>query len=210
METKSSESLSESTISAKAENPSVFKIPGLIYVDNFIMPDNQKQFVNFIDKQEWNTSISRRTQHYGYVYSYNNSSITPTTPIPEIFHPLLETLRPYFKVLPDQLIVNEYYPGQGIAPHTDHVGNFGSVVASISLLAPIEMTFSANYNSTRSESIILRPCSAVILTGDARYKWKHSIAGRKFDMIDGQKVMRSRRISLTFRTIKTIFNNNKK
>lgn len=36
----------------------------------------------------------------------------------------------------------------------------------------------------------------------ARFAWKHAIAPRKMDRIDGRLVWRRRRISLTFRTIR--------
>jgi len=173
---------------------------GLIYIDDFLSSEEEKSLVKFIDEQKWNTSISRRTQHYGYNYSYTGRDVTPTTPIPPIFSSIRERLRSYFNCLPDQMIINEYKPGQGIAAHTDHIGNFGPVVVSISLLAPVEMEFTRN--SIATYPLILKPRSAVILTGESRYKWKHEIARRASDVIDGKIVQRLRRISLTFRTVR--------
>jgi len=46
-------------------------------------------------------------------------------------------------------------------------------------------------------TVRLQPRSVVILTGDARYKWTHSIAARKSD----GDIARGRRISLTYRTV---------
>ena len=58
-------------------------IPGLYIINNFIEQDEEQHLINFIDSQEWNTSLQRRTQHYGYTYSYgSNATLTPTTPIP--------------------------------------------------------------------------------------------------------------------------------
>jgi 2OG-Fe(II) oxygenase superfamily len=43
--------------------------------------------------------------------------------------------------------------------------------------------------------------SALILSGEARYCWSHSIAQRKSDKVNGTLIQRSTRISLTFRQI---------
>lgn len=47
----------------------------------------------------------------------------------------------YFPVKPDQIIVNEYTPGQGIAPHMDHSGSFDEWIVSISLISGVTMNF---------------------------------------------------------------------
>lgn len=39
----------------------------------------------------------------------------------------------YFPKIPDQVIINEYQPGQSIAPHIDSVPCFGETIASLSL-----------------------------------------------------------------------------
>jgi len=169
------------------------KVPeGLIYLDDFLTEEEQKSFVEFIDKQVWDTSISRRTQHYGHRYNYNNKAVSDEKipEIPEIFHKLLEKLAPYFdNIKPDQMIINEYNPGQGIGAHIDHLINFGPVVASISLLSSVEMEFRLKDQVYLKK---LKPLSAVILTGPARLKWTHAIK---------PKNVKFRRISLTFRTM---------
>jgi alkylated DNA repair dioxygenase AlkB len=100
---------------------------------------------------------------------------------------------------PEQLIINEYTPGQGIAAHTDHVRYFGDEIVSISLGSDIVMDFDNRPFSTRSVAVLLRRNSCVALNGEARYQWRHSIAKRKTDYIAGQKITRTRRVSLTFR-----------
>lgn len=47
----------------------------------------------------------------------------------------------------------------------------------------------------------LEPRSLVLLYGDARWMWRHSIAQRRTDTVHGQKIARQRRLSITFRTI---------
>lgn len=105
-----------------------------------------------------------------------------------------------FEEAPDQVIVNEYLPGQGIAAHVDCEPCFGPVIASLSLGAPIMMSF----GNKRTREVIeadLAPRSLLVLSGLGRYEWTHSILARKTDMVDGATRQRARRVSLTFRTV---------
>ena len=56
----------------------------------------------------------------------------------------------------------------------------------------------------RCESFILLPRSLLVMTGAARYEWTHAIPPRAFDVIDGQRVERKRRVSITFRKVRDI------
>ena len=51
--------------------------------------------------------------------------------------------------------------------------------------------------------LYLEPRSLVVFSGEARYNWLHSIALRKVDKVEGKLKFRHRRISLTFRKIRT-------
>jgi alkylated DNA repair dioxygenase AlkB len=173
---------------------------GLVYIENFLSQEYHDALVEFIDSQPWNTSLARRTQHMGQRYQYRggHSDDYVAPEMPKIFDSIREALKECFGKLPDQAIVNEYEPGQGIAAHTDDVRQYGPVVASISLLAPVEMEFSYSGKVFKQ---ILQPCSIVVLSGDARYKWKHEIKKRKSDKINSTTVKRSKRISITLRTV---------
>jgi len=48
---------------------------------------------------------------------------------------------------------------------------------------------------------MLEPRSLIVLKGEARYEWAHGIAKRKSDNWQGQVFKRTRRVSLTFRTV---------
>ena len=102
------------------------------------------------------------------------------------------------------MIINEYEPGQGISAHIDCKPCFEDVIYSISLGSSAEMVFSKGDNKI---GVLLHPRSAIILSGDARSKWKHEIPARKSDPspnpVKGKmRTKRSRRISLTFRKVK--------
>lgn len=106
-----------------------------------------------------------------------------------------------FAAVPDQVIANEYLPGQGISAHVDCEPCFGEVIASLSLLSACEMRF-ASLSSGETRAVILLPCSLLVLAGPARRDWTHAIPARLSDVIDGLRVARQRRVSLTFRTMR--------
>lgn len=109
-----------------------------------------------------------------------------------------------FPRAPDQLLVNEYTPGQGIASHIDHEKHFGDVVCSLSLGSACVMDFQSKADSEQVH-MLLPVRGLLALRDDARYQWKHGITKRKSDKLDdGTVLKRGTRISLTFRTMKHI------
>jgi alkylated DNA repair dioxygenase AlkB len=100
----------------------------------------------------------------------------------------------------EQVIVNEYQPGQGISAHVDCVPCFGPVVAAISLGSSCLMDFAHPDDGTEL-AVPLAPGSLLVMTGPARYTWRHAIASRKSDPGAGGRVPRGRRVSVTFRTV---------
>lgn len=171
-------------------------ISGLTYIKDFITADKEQELLAIINATPFDDTLSRRTQQYGYTYSYGqNAKVTRAEKeIPREFNEIVEKIGKF-----NQVIVNEYTPGQGIGPHTDHIYLFGDTIVSVSLMSPIVMTFT---NGSETVNMLLEPRSAVILKGDARYKWRHAIAPRKSDTIDGVSYSRSIRISITFRNTK--------
>lgn len=99
---------------------------------------------------------------------------------------------------PQQLLVNEYEPGQGISRHIDST-LFAEPVITLSLGSGC--IFVLTQQSTRIE-LYLKPKTLIILRGDSRWKWTHEIPSRKSDLVDGVKIHRGRRISLTYRFVK--------
>ena len=164
---------------------------------DLITADEEQALIEAIDQQPWLSDLKRRVQHYGYKYDYKAKSVTDDAylgPLPEWIEDIASRLS--FK--PDQVIVNEYLPGQGISAHVDCVPCFGDTIASLSLGSGATMQFA---NGQEKHELYLEPRSLVILSGPARYKWTHAIPARKSDVVDGFKIERGRRISLTLRTV---------
>ena len=178
-------------------------VDGLHYFPCFVSQAESDFFVSRIDAAPWQNDISRRVQQYGFRYSYHQRAIDSpeeAPPVPGWTDELRERLvrLRIFEKRPDQIIVNEYLPGQGIASHVDR-DVFGGVVASLSLLAPVVMDFTSRISAAR-HSIVLEPRSLLVLERAARTDWTHGIAKRKTD----GGVKRARRLSLTLRTVKEL------
>lgn len=182
-----------------------YGIKGLYYVENYLSKSEIDMIMgnikNSIKFEHIYNAKSRRVAHYGYYYSYNRSGLNPAPPIPnyladlvcpnrisEIFDQDQSQSQPQPTTIFDQLIINEYHPNQQIAPHIDHVKQFGPIIACISIGQDVPITFS-NGQST-DININIKSGSIYIMTGDARYKYKHSL----------KNTGNSTRYSLTYRT----------
>jgi alkylated DNA repair dioxygenase AlkB len=97
----------------------------------------------------------------------------------------------------DQMLVNDYLPGQGISLHCDYK-TFGGTVVSLSLLSACVMDF-GQVSDKRREAILLEPRGLLILADEARNEWRHGIASRKNDRWQQTTIPRGRRLSITFR-----------
>jgi len=178
-------------------------IPGLQYVENYFTTQEQEALIATIDKQEWLGDLKRRVQHYGFKYDYKARKIDLGMRIgalPDWAKAIADRLysEGYFDVVPDQLIINEYLPGQGITPHIDCEPCFEDTIVSISLGSSCVMDFT-NKETGDKIPVLLTPRSMVVLKGESRYGWMHGIAARKTDKFEGNAYQRGRRISLTFR-----------
>jgi alkylated DNA repair dioxygenase AlkB len=170
-------------------------IPGLRYLPGYLTEADERALAAAIDTMPWDTEWRRRRQPYGAGYGSNETA----PPIPEWGRVLADRLladgvtpEPF-----DQMLVNEYLPGQGISPHRDYAP-FGRTVVSLSLLSACVMDF-RHPPTGRRESLLLERRSLLVLAGEARYDWEHGIAPRKRDAWHGLPVERGRRLSVTFR-----------
>jgi len=180
------------------------QISGLKYIANYINQQDSLELLKLIDLQPWLLDLKRRVQHYGYKYDYRNRAIDSRQylgPMPDWLIILSKRLynEKIFKIVPDQVIINEYMPGQGISPHIDCEPCFEDTICSLSLISSCLMEFS---NDNLKFNIILEPGSLLVLSDEARYKWKHGIPSRKSDNYNGEKIWRERRVSLTFRKVR--------
>jgi hypothetical protein len=97
----------------------------------------------------------------------------------------------------NQVIINKYEPGQGISKHTD-AKDYGPIIGCYTIESGATMKFNKDKDSV---SIYTKPNSLYIMSGDSRYKWTHEMTSTKSDNVDGKRVPRTRRISITFRHV---------
>jgi alkylated DNA repair dioxygenase AlkB len=180
-------------------------IPGLQYQRDYLTALQQAWLLQKVDAQIWSTEIKRRVQHYGYKYDYRKRKIDATMALgslPIWLLKLAEKLQAgnFMPAVADQVIINEYLPGQGISPHVDCEPCFGDTIASISLGSRCMIDF-RNKSDKRHVPILLELGGLLVFNSEARYDWTHGIVPRTEDTYMGRNFMRGRRISITFRTI---------
>jgi alkylated DNA repair dioxygenase AlkB len=174
-------------------------ILGLRCVPEYLDPETHDRLLAAVDAHLWLTSVDHRVQIYGYRYSHARREAYRIGELPPWARDLAERLwrDGLAPKVPDQVVANDYPPGSGMFAHVDqHV--FGDTIVSVSLGSTCVMRFT-NGAPERVEELLLEPRSALILSGDARWTWKHEIPARAIDTWQNREMPRSRRVSLTFR-----------
>ena len=182
------------------------KIRGFRYIPNYITEFQHDWLLDKINKQQWHSFAKRRVQHYGPKYNYKTGKLnhdTRMSDLPEWLNRLSHKLHKdeYTPEVPNQVLVSEYQPGQGIGGHIDREPWFKDTIIALSLGSSCIMEFTNQHDKTKKVPVWLAPRSVAVLREAARYTWLHGIPARKSDMWDGCKYARQRRISLTFRTV---------
>ena len=177
------------------------------------------------DVVRWQRLAKRRVAHFGFAFDYGTRDAreraenSPTGALPDFCGPILERLERLArdakkraeearKETPlsglenatrcDQLTVNEYPAGVGLAPHVDTHSAFGPAIFSLSLAGNAVMEFrklDAEQAETAEGETRARPTvverhaialprrSMLALAAEARYEWQHYIPHRKRDVV---------------------------
>jgi len=180
-------------------------VQGLTYTPSFLTANEEMDLLRRINAQPWSTALKRRVQHYGRAYDYQSRALAahPAEPLPDWLAALAGRVGAVAPGNPrfDQVIVNEYTPGQGISAHVDQPAAFGPVVATVSLGSDVVMDFA---RGSRTVPVLLERRSLACLDGPARSAWTHGIAARQSDMVHGRRRARGTRVSITFRTVRPV------
>lgn len=141
-----------------------------------------------IHRHSWSSAIARPTQHYGYIYNYLTAKVGPklSKPLPSF----IEQLRDRFYPSADQFIVNLYRPGEGITDHMDSPV-FHDKVMSLSLGGDCLFYIDGKEIHLKRRDLLIMNERVI-----------HGLRGRKTDTIDGKRVPRVTRTSITFRKVK--------
>lgn len=166
-------------------------IKGLTIQLDAIDSETHDELMKRIYECEWDDILKRRVQHYGFRYDYTTKTLDEKNKpkeLPEWAIKLCKILQEKNLIddIPNQLIINEYKPGQGISKHTDSKV-FGDTIFSISLGSSCQFIMR---NGNEMKEIRIPPRAFIKMQGAARYKWTHEIPAVK-----------GKRVSLTFRYV---------
>ncbi|XP_061923234.1 alkylated DNA repair protein alkB homolog 8-like [Entelurus aequoreus] len=167
---------------------------GLALVEDFVSPEEEDRLLAAIDWSSTNGDVTaqkalkhRRVQHYGFEFRYDNNNVDKDKPLsaglPAECLPVLERCldKGHIKSMPDQLTVNQYECGQGIAPHVDTHSAFEDTILSLSLGAKTVMEF--RHPDGGVVQVCLPARSLLVMQGESRHLWTHGITPRKSDTV---------------------------
>lgn len=181
-------------------------VDGLFYYKRVIPKDFNNQLLEFLQNSgDWTyvnpkNKKSRRVIHYGYSYNYKKKNdVQKITEFPPIINNLrnLISLHGISEEQFNQCIINEYKPGQGISSHTDSF-IFGHTICCFSLGSTTIMKFT---KGDEVRELFVKPRSLYIMTGDSRYRFKHEMPPRTYDIRKTKTYERETRYSITFRIV---------
>jgi alkylated DNA repair protein (DNA oxidative demethylase) len=171
-----------------AAQPDLFDdagLAGLSQAGGFVTPDEEQTLIASIDAAELSPFRfhgwlgKRLTASYGWRYDFDDASFAPAEAIPDWLLPLRAKAARFACLQPGELVqalLIRYDPGAGIGWHRDRP--VFEHVLGISLGAPATMRFRRRKpGSFDRASALLAPRSIYHLTGEARHKWEHGIAG---------------------------------
>lgn len=134
----------------------------------------------------------RRVIEYGWEYDFDTRETTAVKPIPDFLAPIRDRAAEFAGVAPEELVeavITEYPAGAPIGWHRD-VPQF-EIIVGISLASSCRMRLKPYKAEGKLVSVILEPRSAYVISGDARWKYQHSIPA-----------VEKLRYSITFRTLR--------
>lgn len=179
-------------------------------VEDYVSDELEKELVNLLVNHPSVQSLKHRAVvHFGHVFDYSTNSASEwkkAEPIPAIINLLVDRLiqDKFITERPDQVTANVYEPGHGIPSHYDTHSAFDDPIVSVSLLSDVVMEFKDGANSARIAPVLLKSKSLCLIQGESRYRWKHGIVNRKYDVDPrtNRVVPRKTRVSLTLRKIR--------
>lgn len=186
-------------------------VPGLRIIYDFITPEEEKEILDMIDKEEWseNQSKTRRVIFYGKRHTSKIFRVSENANVKEFpnystkIKKRIERLLQNSNTLPktvynsfdSELYVNEYTKNDRLYFHTDHRGTYEELIIGLSLCGDCNFSFQ-NIKTKEIKTAYIPKRSVYFMEGDSRYNMKHGI------LPNG--ILDERRISLTFRKIRML------
>lgn len=142
----------EAEMCVAVTSSSLLQVPGATLLHEFVTPEEELEILELIDSPDvqWQRLAKRRVAHFGYAFDYStrDARTFSENPLPPICKTILHRLSSHTEVsgseralFCDQLTVNEYPAGVGLAPHVDTHSAFGAAIFSLSLAGNSVMEF---------------------------------------------------------------------
>ena len=172
--------------------------PGFVYQPEVVSEGEERALLDRVASLPFEPvefrgfTARRRAVHFGVGYDFERRDVTEAPHIPCFLLPLREKAATLACEPPasfTEALVMEYTPGSVIGWHRD-AAKFGPIVLGVSLGSAARMRFRKPPHNQRA-SIILKPRSVYVLSGDARAVWQHSIPA-----------LEELRYSITFRSVR--------
>nr|XP_023022716.1 alpha-ketoglutarate-dependent dioxygenase alkB homolog 6 [Leptinotarsa decemlineata] len=187
--------------------------PTVYYIPNFITNDEEAfllKNIYSVPKPKWTCLSNRRLQDYGGI-PHEKGMIPEKIPTwLQTYMHKVDNLHIFNDKKSNQVLINEYLPGQGIMPHSDGP-LFYPTIATITCGSHTVLEFMENDEKRVNVcNILLERCSLVIIKEDMYFKYLHSISEREVDNIgscsnitpaDKLELKRSTRVSVTIRNV---------
>jgi alkylated DNA repair dioxygenase AlkB len=176
-------------------------VPGLFYHPDEAPRDTVHDLENLDLTPITASANSRRVAHFGYAYDYHTGAVGAPAPSFPVFVAVLRDVA--LRHLPDgatldQCIINRYLPGQGISAHVDSP-TYGEYICCFTFGTGATVEFT---RCGKKVEVYTEPGSLYIMSGEARHAWKHEMRARKSDVVEGKKIPRGVRYSVTFRSVR--------
>jgi alkylated DNA repair dioxygenase AlkB len=147
---------------------------GLILIPDFLTESEEQDIVSRIPESKGKKRSSERNsvRRFGSNTPYKNqieSSIIPDY-LDRIGQKLVESQ--LLLVKPNSISINEYLPGNAIAPHIDSIES-GPIITILSLLSDATMVL--NHPRQQEQQILVPKLSILQLKDEIRYSWTHAI-----------------------------------
>ncbi|KAJ3236965.1 Alpha-ketoglutarate-dependent dioxygenase alkB 6 [Chytriomyces hyalinus] len=186
------------------------------YIPNFITSAEETRLLNKVyqaPQSKWVNLSNRRLQNWGATTPKEGSTTAIAHPLPDwlnttavsISNAVIECAadannnttkdisRVFSETTPNNCLINEYLPGQGIMPHTDGPA-FKSAVATVTLGSHCVLDFyhkdkGAGRDVDPDFSLLLQPRSLVIIHDDLYNNYLHGIKEVTQDMVQKSSVL---------------------
>ncbi|XP_018574432.1 alpha-ketoglutarate-dependent dioxygenase alkB homolog 6 [Anoplophora glabripennis] len=160
--------------------------PSIYYISNFITRDEESHIIKNVysaPKPKWTFLSNRRLQDYGGI-PHEKGMIPEKIPSwLQVYMNKIDELNLFEGKKVNQVLINEYLPGQGIMPHTDGP-IFSPIITTITCGSHTILEFWENSECrTKVCDLLLERCSLVIIKNDMYSKYLHSISEVATDVI---------------------------